>query len=152
MLTRSLLSRTARQHGKSVDVGRNLYSGPREPGWNEEEFQKIRDMGDDSGPIVMLNLVKVKDQEALDQYTEAVFTNFEAPSITYIGARTGPVPIGNIDSHDWDMIACVEYPSPQAFIDMVDSDTYAECYPLRHAGVERASLVVTSPMQMELPE
>ena len=151
MLARSLLSRTLRQ-GKSVNVVRNLYSGQREPGWNEAEFQKIRDMGADSGPIVMLNLIKVKDQQAFQKYTEAVFANFDAPSITYIGARTGPVPIGSADFHDWDMIACVEYPSPQAFIDMVDSDKYAECYPLRHAGVEKASLVVTSPIPMELPE
>jgi len=52
--------------------------------------------------------------------------------------------IGDSERPWWDVILIVEYPSPQAFIDMVTDPAYAEAHEHRAAALERGDLIATS--------
>jgi NAD(P)-dependent dehydrogenase (short-subunit alcohol dehydrogenase family) len=64
-------------------------------------------------------------------------------------ARTAPAfVIGDGEKPWWDAIVIVEYPTAQAFIDMVTSADYAKVHELRAAGLERGDLIATSTWSM----
>ena len=92
-------------------------------------------------PIVMVNLLKVRDQGKLDQYSRTVF-----PLITKHGGSllySGPVAGSVIGDSSWDMVALVRYPSRKAFAEMILSEEYTAAAPNRIAGLERAELIMT---------
>ncbi len=59
--------------------------------------------------------------------------------------RCDQVLIGDQEGQDWDSIALVEYPSRQAFIDMVSRPDYEKAHEHREAGLERTVLIATTP-------
>lgn len=64
-------------------------------------------------------------------------------SLRYAG--TGPVNvIGDGDRPWWDAILVVEYPTPQAFLDMVSDPGYQVVHEHRAAALEQGDLVATS--------
>jgi uncharacterized protein (DUF1330 family) len=102
----------------------------------------------DGGPVVMLNLLKFKDGEGsreYGKYGDSASKMVEALGgrVIYVG-RCDQVLIGDA-AEGWDAIALVEYPSRQAFIEMVSRKDYQSAHEHREAGLERTVLLATTP-------
>lgn len=108
---------------------------------------------DRPGPIQMLNLVRLRDQAAYEDGREA--TGAEAYE-TY-GRESGPIfkrlggrivwqgrfelmVIGPADER-WDHCFIAEYPSVEAFVEMVHDPDYREAVKHRQAAVEDSRLI-----------
>ena len=97
---------------------------------------------EDSSPVVMVNLMKIKNQTELDRYVQMV-----GPIIVELGGSfefARPVAGNVVGDADWDMIALVRYPSRRAFAEMQLSDEYAEVARHRIAGLDRADVFVVN--------
>ena len=87
-------------------------------------------------PIVMVNLLKFKPDggaEAYGRYGQGV-----APLLAKVGAKSlfaGSAATCLIGNGDWDMIALVEYPKPQALVDMASSPEYQAIHHYREEGL-----------------
>lgn len=121
---------------------------------NPEQFQQFT-TSPDTGPVVMLNLLKFKAHadgeeesgaDAYRRYGDAVVKMVEARGgcIVWSG-RADQVLIGN-PAADWDVVALVQYPSRKAFLEMVTSQEYQEVHVYRERGLERTILVACTPM------
>jgi len=64
-------------------------------------------------------------------------------TLRYAGGAPSVV-IGDGERPWWDVILIVEYPTPQAFIDMVTTQEYAKVHEHRAAGLDRGDLIATS--------
>ena len=99
-------------------------------------------------PVVMVNLLKFKAAGGLESYLQ--YGREVAPHLQRVGASlryAGAAPtvvIGEGERPWWEAILIVEYPTPQAFIDMVTTQEYAEVHEHRAAGLERGDLIATS--------
>jgi uncharacterized protein (DUF1330 family) len=99
-------------------------------------------------PVVMVNLLKFKTAGGLESYLQ--YGREVAPHLQRVGATlryAGAAPtvvIGDGERPWWDAILIVEYPTPQAFIDMVTSPEYAKVHEHRAAALDRGDLVATS--------
>ncbi|MCX2933645.1 DUF1330 domain-containing protein [Mycobacterium sp. CVI_P3] len=99
-------------------------------------------------PVVMINLLKFNDGEGVDrylQYTREVVPHLDrvGGSVRYAGTTPRNV-IGDGERPWWDAILVVEYPSPQAFVDMVVDPGYQKVHQHRAAALEQGDLVATS--------
>jgi uncharacterized protein (DUF1330 family) len=95
----------------------------------------------DPNPIVMVNLLKVKDQQELDRYSKMVF-----PLIAMHGGSlvySGPVADTFIGDSTWDLVVLVRYPSRKAFAEMILSEDYTAAAQHRIAGLELAEGFMT---------
>ena len=99
-------------------------------------------------PVLMVNLLKFKASGGLESYQR--YGREVAPHLDRVGATvryagTAPgVIIGDGERPWWDAILIVEYPTPQAFIDMVTTPEYAKVHEHRAAALERGDLIATS--------
>jgi uncharacterized protein (DUF1330 family) len=99
-------------------------------------------------PVIMVNLLKFKTAGGLQSYQR--YAQEAAPHLERIGATVryaGTAPgfvIGDGERPWWDAILIVEYPTPQAFIDMVSTPEYAKVHEHRAAALERGDLIATS--------
>ena len=99
-------------------------------------------------PVVMVNLLKFKPEGGLESYRQ--YGREVAPQLERVGATlryAGGAPsvvIGDGEQPWWDAILIVEYPTPQAFIDMVTTQEYAKVHEHRAAGLDRGDLIATS--------
>jgi uncharacterized protein (DUF1330 family) len=119
---------------------------------NHEQFAELA-ASTEAGPVVMLNLLKFKarasgeegsGEEAYRRYGDVVVKMVEEQGgrILWQG-RADQILIG--DPHeDWDSVVLVEYPSRQAFIQMVTAPKYEAAHEHREAGLERTQLVAMS--------
>ena len=118
---------------------------PLEP--TPEQFAALTARPADA-PVVMVNLLKFKAAGGLESYLQ--YGREVAPHLQRVGASlryAGAAPtvvIGEGERPWWDAILIVEYPTPQAFIDMVTTQEYAEVHEHRAAGLERGDLIATS--------
>jgi uncharacterized protein (DUF1330 family) len=99
-------------------------------------------------PVVMINLLKFHEDGGLAHYldyTRAVQPHLErvGGSVRYAGTNPHNV-IGDGDRPWWDAILVVEYPSPQAFVDMVRDPGYQKVHEHRAAALVQGDLVATS--------
>jgi uncharacterized protein (DUF1330 family) len=108
---------------------------------NQEGLAAFAERTGDGSPVVMLNLLAfVPDggQERYGEYGAAV-----APLLEKVGGRIvfvglpGPPLLGE---EPWDLVALVEYPSRQAFLDMVGSPEYQAIEHLRSEALVRSEL------------
>ena len=119
---------------------------------NPEQFKALAAAAaDDDGPVVMLNLLKFKSgggAREYGKYGDAASGMVKALGgrMLYIG-RADQVLIGDEAANDWDAIALVEYPSRQAFIDMVSKREYRDAHEHREGGLERTVLIATVQQQ-----
>lgn len=119
-----------------------------------EQIRKLSDRGD-SGPIMMLNLLRFRDEaldpaegmtgaEAYGRYSVEV-----APILERVGGRVvtaircedgiiGPA------EPEWDVAIVVEYPSAAAFLEMIGSADYLEAHRYRAAGLADSRLVAST--------
>jgi uncharacterized protein (DUF1330 family) len=99
-------------------------------------------------PVVMVNLLKFKTPgglESYQRYGREVVPHLERVGATVRYAGTAPaVIIGDGERPWWDAILIAEYPTPQAFIDMVTTVEYAKVHEHRAAALERGDLITTS--------
>jgi uncharacterized protein (DUF1330 family) len=116
---------------------------------NREQFVELASSAD-TGPVVMLNLLKFKARaegesgsgaDAYKRYGEAAVKMVEEQGgrVLWQG-RADQILIGNTEQ-GWDSVVLVEYPSRKAFIDMVSTPKYEEAHEHREAGLERTVLV-----------
>jgi uncharacterized protein (DUF1330 family) len=109
----------------------------------------------DSGPVVMLNLLKFKVRadgeegtgaDAYRRYGEAVVRMVEERGgrVLWTG-RSAHLLIGD-ETDRWDAVALVEYPSSRAFLEMGISREYQEIHAHREAGLERTVLIACRPL------
>jgi uncharacterized protein (DUF1330 family) len=96
----------------------------------------------DSGPVVMVNLLRLRDREAYKRYSELAMPLIKARGGTVLWAGHGEaVAFGDPASDHWDYIVLVRYPSRAAFVDMVGSPDYAQANLLREQAVQRHVIV-----------
>jgi uncharacterized protein (DUF1330 family) len=98
------------------------------------------------GPVRMLNLLKFRADGGAESYLEygaavAPLLDKVGGAIVYAGSPAELL----IGDHDWDLIALVEYPTRQAFLDMVGSPEYQAIEHFRHDALERSVLYATDP-------
>ncbi|MDE2362886.1 MAG: DUF1330 domain-containing protein [Hyphomicrobiales bacterium] len=122
-----------------------------------EVFAKFREM-DRPGPIHMLNLVKFRqaaaypdgrDVSGADAYR--AYARESGPVFRRLGGKqvwigkpelmlTGPQ-----DAEQWDIAFIAEYPSAQAFVEMLRDPVYREAVKHRQAAVEDSRLLRLQP-------
>jgi uncharacterized protein (DUF1330 family) len=112
-----------------------------------EQFAALAGRPPDA-PVVMVNLLTFSQDGGLEsymRYAEGVPPHLERVGgvLRYAGGAPTTV-IGDGERPTWDAIAIVEYPSPQAFIDMVTDPGYLEVHEDRAAGLDRGDLIATS--------
>ena len=103
---------------------------------------------DTGGPVVMLNLLRFKEdgRASYEAYSREV-----APFLTGVGGELlygGDCSTALVapDSHDWDVVLVVRYPSRQAFIEMVANPDYQRITHLRTEALSNAVLQATTPL------
>jgi uncharacterized protein (DUF1330 family) len=100
------------------------------------------------GPVVMLNLIKLRTEGGLERYAE--YGAAVAPLLERVGGRllhAGRAGDALIGAGDWDLVLLVEYPSHRAFLEMVLSSDYAAIAQLRTESLERSELHPVYPEQ-----
>lgn len=108
---------------------------------NQEGFDAFRRRTEEGGPVVMLNLLRFRPdggQERYAEYGEAV-----APCLDKVGGRivyAGQPAAPLLGEDGWDLVALVEYPSRQAFLDMIGSPEYTAIGHLRTEALTRGEL------------
>lgn len=117
---------------------------------NEEGFAAFAKRAGDGTPVVMLNLLAFKPdggQERYGEYGAAV-----APLLEKAGGRivfAGQAASALLGEGSWDLVILVEYPTRQAFLDMVGSAEYQAIAHLRTEALVRGELHPLD--QAELP-
>ena len=107
---------------------------------NEEDLGAFTSRAGE-GPVYMLNLLEFAGDEGAKRY--AAYGQAVAPLLAGVGGR--PVFAGApaedlIGEGHWDLMVVVEYPTRQAFLDMVSSPEYQEIAHLRTDALLRAEL------------
>ena len=121
---------------------------------NEAQFLALAEAPDDQ-PVVMLNLLKYKQQasdgegsgeDAYRKYGQAAVAMVEerGGTVLWMG-RADQILIGDPDE-DWDTVVLVQYPSRAAFLDMVSQPDYLKAHEDRESGLERTVLVACTAM------
>lgn len=117
---------------------------------NPQQFQALA-QAPDTGPVVMLNLLKFKQRaddgsgsgaQSYNRYGDAVKPMVEALGGRFLWAgRAEQLLIGDEAAQDWDVVALVEYPSRKAFIEMAMSKQMNDIHHHREAGLEKTVLL-----------
>jgi len=100
------------------------------------------------GPVVMLNLLKFKPEGGAESY--AKYGELAAPHLKRAGGRVlyaGQGRMTVIGEDGWDEVLLVEYPSRQAFLDMVTHPDYQAITPYRTNALVDSRLYCTTAME-----
>jgi uncharacterized protein (DUF1330 family) len=119
-----------------------------------EQFKAFKESGK-QGPFVMVNLLKFSEggrhpgetgRDSYERYAGLVEALLRKAGgrLLWLGS-VDQVFIG-MDAEGFDHVMLVEYPSRQAFLDMVSSQEYLEANQDREAGLERAVLLAADPL------
>lgn len=124
----------------------------------KEAFGRFKDLARDQ-PIHMLNLVRLRKRAAYPDGREATgleayraYARESGPVFQRLGGRQFWVGtpelmlIGPADER-WDLVFIAEYPTGQAFIDMLRDPVYREAVKHRQAAVEDSRLLRLKPGQ-----
>jgi uncharacterized protein (DUF1330 family) len=108
---------------------------------NEDGFAAFSGRAGDGAPVVMLNLLAfVPDggRERYEEYGEAVAPLLEKVGgrIVFMGAPAPPL----LGDDAWDLAVLVEYPTRQAFLEMIGSPEYRAVGHLRTEALARGEL------------
>lgn len=109
----------------------------------EDAFESF--LNDDDGqPVVMLNLLRFREDGGRERYAEylvvatPIVARFGA-EIVYVG--NGLPALSAEPGQAWDAVALVRYPNRQAFADMaMDADYRDKAAPMREAALAEAVL------------
>jgi uncharacterized protein (DUF1330 family) len=102
---------------------------------------------DHGGPVVMLNLLRFKEggRSGYEEYASRIqpFLDRLGAEIVYVGDMSTALVAP--ESHEWDTVLLVRYPSRQTFSSMVADPNYQEITGLRTESLEDAVLQATIP-------
>jgi len=108
---------------------------------NKEGFAAFAERAADGKPLVMLNLLAFKPdggRKRYEEYGEAV-----APLLENAGGRivfVGEPAQALLGDGSWDLVALVEYPTRQAFLEMIGSAEYQAIGHLRTEALTKGEL------------
>jgi uncharacterized protein (DUF1330 family) len=94
------------------------------------------------GPIHMLNMLRFNADGGRDKYRQ--YGEHTAPLLAKVGGKViyqSQTRATVIGGEEWDAIFIVEYPSRQAFLDMVLSEDYQKGVHLRREALEDSRLI-----------
>jgi uncharacterized protein (DUF1330 family) len=115
---------------------------------NSEGLKDFGERAGDASPVLMLNLLAFKPDGGRERYSE--YLEAAAPFFEKAGGRLlqagDPAPV-MIGEQSWDLMVLVEYPSRQAFLDMIGSPGYQEIGHLRTEALVRAELHPMDPAE-----
>lgn len=99
----------------------------------------------DAGPVVMVNLLRLRDRAAYKRYSELAMPLIKARGGTVLWAGDGEaVAFGDPQADRWDYVVLVRYPSRAAFLDMIRSAEYAAANIQREQAVAKHVIVASS--------
>ena len=104
----------------------------------------------EEGPVVMLNLLAFKPDGGAERYAE--YTTAVTPLLERVGGRivfAGTPSPALIGDARWDLVALAEYPTRQAFMDMIGSDDYEAIAHLRTEALTDSGLIPLDPVDPE---
>ena len=126
--------------------------------FTKEIFAAFRE-NDRPGPIHMLNLIRLRERadypdgrEATGAEAYAAYSEGSAPVFARLGGKIAwrgsfeLMLIGPADSEQWDICFIAEYPSVQAFVEMIFDPLYREAMVHRQAAVADSRLARMQPM------
>lgn len=108
---------------------------------NQAGFGAFSERADDGVPVVMLNLLSFKPDGGRERYEE--YGDAVAPLLENVGGRIvfmGPAAAPLLGKDAWDLAILVEYPTRQAFLDMIGSAEYQAIGHLRTEALRRGEL------------
>ena len=129
---------------------------------NKEQIEELL-KGPADQPVVMVNLLKFKEradesegdssgQQAYGRYAEQMRKVVESQGGRFIWAgRVDSKVIGEDGAPEFDVVALVEYPSRQKFLEIVGSQKVSEIGEHRSAGLEMQWLIATTQAGIEAP-
>jgi uncharacterized protein (DUF1330 family) len=99
----------------------------------------------DTGPVVMVNMLRLLDREAYRRYSELTMPLIKTRGGTVLWAGNGEaVAFGDPAADRWDYVVLVRYPSRAAFLDMIGSPEYATANAHREQAVARHVVLASS--------
>lgn len=99
----------------------------------------------DTGPVVMVNMLRLRDRAAYTRYSQATMPLIKARGGTVLWAGDGEaVAFGDAAADRWDYVVLVQYPSRAAFLDMMDSPEYAAANVHREQAVEKHAILAST--------
>lgn len=106
----------------------------------------------DTGPVVMVNMLTLRDRAAYTRYSQATMPLIKARGGTVLWAGDGEgVAFGNATTDRWDYVVLVRYPSRAAFLDMMNSPEYAAANEHRAQAVDRHVILATTETYSKMP-
>jgi uncharacterized protein (DUF1330 family) len=102
---------------------------------------------DPGGPVVMLNLLRFKEggRQSYEDYARRIVPFLEKLSAEVLFVGDLSTVLVAPETHRWDAILIIRYPSRQAFSSMVADPNYQEITHLRTEALEEAVLQATIP-------
>ena len=102
----------------------------------------------DTGPVVVLNLLKFRSRESVRPYLEYIRKVSETCAdsgieLVYAGALKERI---QGDIGDWDVVLLARYPNRRACYEMFRSAKYQQFHPLAEEGLERRVLWPSEPL------
>lgn len=114
---------------------------------NEAGFAAFAERAGDGAPVVMLNLLAFKPEGGRDRYAE--YGAAVGPLLEKAGGRvvfSGQPGRALLGEDSWDLVLLVEYPSRQAFLDMIGSAEYRAIGHLRTEALVKGELHPLDPV------
>jgi uncharacterized protein (DUF1330 family) len=108
---------------------------------NQEGFAAFAARAGEDAPVVMLNLLRFKPdggQERYAEYGAAVTPLLEKAGARAVFLADSALPL--LGDRRWDTVLLVEYPTRQAFLDMIASPEYRAIGHLRTEALEHGEL------------
>ena len=107
----------------------------------------------DTGPVVMVNLLRLRDRAAYKRYSELTMPLIKARGGTVLWAGDGEaVAFGDAQADRWDYVVLVRYPSRAAFLDMMGSPEYAAANAHREQGVSKHVILASTETYSKLKQ
>ena len=106
---------------------------------------------DPGGPVVMLNLLRVAKagRPHYERYAEKIVPFLDAVGASVIYLADCSTTLVAPESHEWDAVLLVRYPSRRAFSEMVANPDYQRITQLRTEALSEAVLQATVPWDQE---
>jgi uncharacterized protein (DUF1330 family) len=101
---------------------------------NKEGFAAFAERAADGKPLVMLNLLAFKPDGGRERYEE--YGAAVAPLLEKAGEPAAAL----IGEGSWDLVVLVEYPTRQAFLEMIGSPEYRAIGHLRTEALTKGEL------------
>lgn len=108
---------------------------------NQDGLAAFAGRAGEGTPVVMLNLLAFRPEGGRERYLE--YAAAVAPLLERVGGRilyAGEPAPPLLGEGSWDLVALVEYPTRQAFLDMTSSPEYLEIGHLRTEALARGEL------------